>query len=122
MTRVIIIFYKQIEKVSEYFFGCASGWIDVSPSKLRGEIQSVCSQTRSQVFPICSKVYKIGLQSIISNVQRTRGIYLRSLVYNFRMWLLAGTVPAFKKLLAGTVPVFKRLLAGTHKFLFLFLF
>ena len=26
------------------------------------------------------------------------------------MWLLAGTVPAFKKLLAGTVPAFKRLL------------
>ena len=47
----------------------------------------------------------------------------------FRMWLLvgtvpafkkllAGTVPAFKKLLAGTVPAFKKLLAGTHKFLF----
>ena len=35
------------------------------------------------------------------------------------MWLLAGTVPAFKKLLAGTVPAFKRLLAGTHKFYFL---
>ena len=34
------------------------------------------------------------------------------------MWLLAGTVPAFKKLLAGTVPAFKRLLAGTHKFYF----
>ena len=32
--------------------------------------------------------------------------------------LLAGTVPAFKKLLAGTVPAFKRLLAGTHKFYF----
>ena len=43
MTRVIIIYYKQIGKVSEYFFGWASGWIDVSPSKLRGEIQSVCS-------------------------------------------------------------------------------
>ena len=32
--------------------------------------------------------------------------------------LLAGTVPAFKKLLAGTVPAFKWLLAGTHKFCF----
>ena len=32
--------------------------------------------------------------------------------------LLAGTVPAFKKLLACTVPAFKRLLAGTHKFYF----
>ena len=38
------------------------------------------------------------------------------------MWLLAGTVPAFKKLLAGTLPAFKRLLAGTHKFLFCFVF
>ena len=37
------------------------------------------------------------------------------------MWLLAGTVPAFKKLLAGTVPAFKRLLAGTHNFFFGFL-
>ena len=34
------------------------------------------------------------------------------------MWLLAGTIPAFKKLLAGTIPAFKRLLAGTHKFYF----
>ena len=39
-----------------------------------------------------------------------------------RMWLLAGTIPAFKKLLVGTVPAFKRLLAGTHKFLFCFVF
>ena len=36
--------------------------------------------------------------------------------------LLAGTVPAFKKLLAGTVPAFKRLLAGTHKFYFFWFF
>ena len=51
--------------------------------------------------------------------------------YNLRMWLLAGTVPAFKKLLAGTIPAFKKLLAGTipafkrllagaHNFLFVF--
>ena len=42
--------------------------------------------------------------------------------FNYWMWLLAGTVPAFKKLLAGTVPAFKRLLAGTHKFLFFLFF
>ena len=38
------------------------------------------------------------------------------------MWLLAGTVPAFKKLLAGTIPAFKRLLAGTNKFYFFWVF
>ena len=62
MTRVIIIFYKQIEKVSEYFFGWDSGWIDVSPSKLRGEIQSVSSQTKSQVFTTGLKLFQLNVR------------------------------------------------------------
>ena len=39
-----------------------------------------------------------------------------------RMWLLAGTIPAFKKLLAGTIPAFKSYWQVPKKIDFLTLF
>ena len=62
MTRVILIYYKQIGKVSEYFFGWDSGWIDMSPRKLRGEIQSVSSQTKSQAFTTGLKLFQLNVR------------------------------------------------------------